>query len=58
MDSANGHWLSKLLSAMTQFEFDSLNLQLKKKNPDRYIDHLDECSAHVCAYVSSIFCAK
>lgn len=43
---------------MTLFESDSLNLKLKKKNPDRYIDHLDEFSAYVCAYVSSIFCAK
>lgn len=42
---------------MTLFESDSLNLQLKK-NPDKYIDHLDEFSAYVCAYVSSIFCAK
>lgn len=42
---------------MTQFELDSLNLQLKK-NPVRYIDHLDEFSAHVCAYVSSTFYAK
>lgn len=58
MDTANRLCLTKILSAMTQFELDSLNMQQQQKNPGRYIDHLDEFRAHVCASISSIFCAK